>query len=109
MWLRIILRKLGLSSEPSQRDLLEGIRDRIGVYEEKQHEQHVAETSSGPMIILHRLNQKEITINTGQVQSIEKMGDNALIVFSSGNRIIVLESAETIHKLITEQIKEKER
>ena len=106
MLLRVIFRKLGLlKPEPSKWDLREHIRANIAAYEE-QLKQKTPEPSTGPMIILHKLNNKEITVNTGHVQTIEGIGENALIVFTTGNRIVVRESAQLINKLIEEaQIK----
>lgn len=101
MLFRILLRKLGIARSSSSRwDLLQGIQERVGAYNEKQEK--IIGEQTGSMITLHKLNQQELSINTAQIQSIEPVGSNTLIIFSSGNRIIVLESAEQVHQLLKE-------
>lgn len=99
MLLRIILNRLGILQDKSTWDLQDQIDARISAYKENAEKKEV-KSLTGPMIILHKLNHEEITVNTGQIQTIEKMGENALIIFVTGNRMIVVESSETIRKLI---------
>lgn len=99
MLLRILLKKFGLfRAKESQWDLFRGIEDRVEAYKEKND--IIINETIGPMITLHKLNKKEMTVNTAQIQSIESMGTNTLIIFSSGNRIIVMESVEQVNRLL---------
>ncbi|MFH1379248.1 MAG: flagellar FlbD family protein [bacterium] len=84
----------------SKWDIKKRIHERVSAYNAGTEKE--IKTKTGPMITLHKLNKEEITINTGQIQSIEKMGENSLIVYSTGNRIVVVESSEVIRKLIEE-------
>lgn len=103
MFLRIFLNKLGLArSEPSRWDLSERLKVQRDRLEENTGNMQPV-SFPGPMIRLHKLNKKEIAINTGQIQSIEEMGRNSLIIFSSSNRQVVLESIHEVHRLIDEQ------
>ncbi|MBD3272159.1 MAG: hypothetical protein GF384_06445 [Elusimicrobia bacterium] len=100
MLIRILFRNLGFSvSKPSQWNLNDRIRNRRdAVYENK--DEIIKVSAVHCMITLHKLNHKPIAVNEGHIQSVESMGENSLIIFTTGNRIVVQEPAEEIFKQI---------
>ena len=107
MLIRIIFQKLGLFKRSDAKwNLEKNIYDRVSDYKDNI-DKKLTKPADGPMIKLHKLNKQEIAVNTGHVQVIEKMGENSIIVFTTGNRIVVMESSEVINKLIEESNKYK--
>ena len=101
MFLRILLKKLGFARDAqSAWDMQGKINERAADYEKKKECIITDVSAAGPLITVHKLNQTPLTINSGQIQTIEEMACNSVIVFSSGNRMIVSESSQVIRDLI---------